>query len=71
MEQNYLCNMNCLFNNKLQLLIGAAAYEIGSYAGMSGCDIGHKLQVNSNIEELRNSDGTQHKFSLFFYFHTR
>jgi len=43
MQPNYLCNMYCLSNNNLQLLIGAAAYEIGSYAVMSVCDIGEKL----------------------------
>jgi hypothetical protein len=62
MEQIYLCNMNCLSNNNLQLLIGAAGYEIGSYAVMSVCDIGEKLQWNNNIYRRveRNSDGTQH-----------
>lgn len=52
MEWNYLCNMNCLSNNNLQLLIGAAAYEIGSYAVMSVCDIGQKLQLNKNIVKV-------------------
>lgn len=50
MEQNCLCNMHCLPNNTLQLLIGAAAYEIGSYAAMSLCDFREKLQVNSNMD---------------------
>ena len=31
-------------------MIGAAGYEIGSYSVMSVCDIGQKLQVNSNMD---------------------
>ena len=50
MEQNYLCNVHCVSNNNLQLLIEAAAYEIGSYAVMSVCEIGDKLQVNSYMD---------------------
>jgi hypothetical protein len=50
MEQNYLCNMYCLSNNNLQLLMGAATYEIGSYAVMSMYDIGEKLQLNNNMD---------------------
>lgn len=51
MEQNYLYNMICLSTNNLQLLIGVAVYEIGSYAMMSMCDgIEEKLQVISNLD---------------------
>lgn len=42
--------MNCLSNNNLQFLTGAAAYESGSYAVMPMCDMGEKLQLNSDID---------------------
>jgi hypothetical protein len=50
MQPDYLCNMYRLSNDSLQLLIGAAAYEIGNCAVMSMCDIGEKLRVNNNMD---------------------
>jgi len=69
-EQNYLCNIHCLSNKNLQLLIGAAVYEIGSYVVMSLCDIGEKLQVNGNmdrrVEKFRGTTALIHFFSFYF-----
>ena len=64
--------MNCLSNNNLQLLIGAAASEIGNYAIVSMCDDnGHKLQVNSSmdrrVEKFRWNTTWIHFFFKFLY----
>lgn len=65
--------MNCLSNNNLQLLIGAAASEFGSYAIVSVCDDnGQKLQVNSSMDRriVKLRWNTAWIQFFFFNFHT-